>query len=432
MKDGKLSLWPFLLVGFALLAIAGMLVFHIEKLKETVAALDERDLRDKTDLATEVLGASLRCGDWNRVRAFGAERRGDGIRVTVVDGTGAVEYDSDATGLAAHGGREEVREAMADGVGSAVRRSETTGEEMMYCAQKEGGYVIRLGIPCSRVMEPVVRAWVGLVLSGTLGVLGFLLIFLFSERAIRRVRELSLERDNQERVLAEMRKVEELRRDFISDMAHEIKTPLSGILAVADVLQCPDSLPEGERAALLESIAKESSRLHELAQNILQLARLESVPDEMRNGFIVVDVEDLVRGVCARLKSQAKSTGVKLLFGEIQPTTACCDPKLLEEALSNLICNAIIHSQSPDVIVSVERAQGGVRVAVEDHGIGIDPVHHARLFDRFYRVDRARSRDRGGTGLGLAIVRQVARLHCGDVTVESVLGKGTRFTLTIR
>ena len=104
----------------------------------------------------------------------------------------------------------------------------------------------------------------------------------------------------------------------------------------------------------------------------------------------------------------------------------------MEEALSNLICNVIIHSQSPDVIVSVERAQGGVRVAVEDHGIGIDTVHHTRLFDRFYRVDRARSRDRGGTGLGLAIVRQVARLHCGDVTVESVPGKGTRFALTIR
>jgi len=227
------------------------------------------------------------------------------------------------------------------------------------------------------------------------------------------------------------RKLERTRRDFVANVSHELRTPTSNLRAVVDALLSGASEEPEARARFLGDLDKESSRLARIIEDLLVLSRMES--DEISMEEEVFDIGQLLDDVSQEKQEIAIKHDVGLSF--IRPEREILirgDMKLLRTACSNLIDNAIKYNRpGGKVEVNLVENPGEVGIKVVDTGIGIPERHQARIFERFYRVDKARSRDTGGTGLGLSIVKHVAELHGGYVDVESKEGEGSTFSLVI-
>ena len=262
------------------------------------------------------------------------------------------------------------------------------------------------------------------MLAGLVGAASFLFIFIFTHQLRARIRE-------RERQLAELQRAERFRSEFIANLTHEIKTPLTGILGAVDLLDGGDDLPPDSRKTLYGLLRGESVRLNVLAQDILELAHLEEQQRDENHDFAPADLADIVRSVQMRLQPKADAANVRLVAGDLPSVTVPCDARLVEHAVANLVENALRYSGSPDIALSLAVRDGKAVLAVEDHGVGIPPEHRGRIFERFYRVDKDRSREQGGTGLGLAIVKHIAQLHHGAATLEPVAGGGCRFELSL-
>ena len=404
MKTSLSDFLPPLLVAAGLAGAAAVFISETHSFRAAVAGWAARDLKARTELAAANLREPLATGDFRRIHEFGAACAADGVRLTVFSGPGGVVFDS--------AGRP------------------AAGPESIYAEQPCGEFRVRLGLPVDRVLAPYRRARFGFVLAALVGGAGVMLIVLFTLRQRARLRELARERDAQRRLVEEMQKVEMFRRDFIADVSHEIKTPLTGIIGAVDLLTS-EAVPDGMRDRLLGMVKTESGRLNALAQGILSLARLERGDADTAVAREAVDLSELVRETADRLEPQAAEKGMSIVVDLPGPCIVGGDAQLLSSAVSNLVVNAIRHSGSKDLRLSVVADGKAARLVVEDHGVGIPPAHRERVFDRFHRIDAARSAETGGAGLGLAIVRRIARLHGGEVTLEAVEPSGCRFVLTL-
>ena len=227
--------------------------------------------------------------------------------------------------------------------------------------------------------------------------------------------------------IAEERRIDAIRRDFVANVSHELKTPVGAMSLLADTIATePDA---GDRARLSEMLMQEAKRVEDIIDDLLELTRLEETESESDP----VDVDDVISRSIDKVNVFASTQRVELAaVGIPSGLTVTGDRRALVRALANLIDNAVRYSE-PDsqVTVIVEDLADSVALSVRDEGVGIPRTELERVFERFYRVDRARSRETGGTGLGLAIVRHVAGNHGGRVTVESKPGEGSTFTMTI-
>ena len=222
-------------------------------------------------------------------------------------------------------------------------------------------------------------------------------------------------------------RLEIIRQEFLSNVSHELRTPLTAIIAFVETLETGALEDPESSQRFLSIIRKNASRMHALIDDILELTAIEGGNVTLRPA--TVDLYELVGDVCSSLAAKASAQNVTL-ENRVEPDVVVhADPRRLEQMLTNLIDNGIKFSrENGTVSISHERGTRD-RIFVQDNGDGIPAQHLERLFERFYRVDRARSRDMGGTGLGLAIVKHLALLHGGEVTVTSELGKGTTFTI---
>ncbi|HKR21532.1 MAG TPA: ATP-binding protein [Pyrinomonadaceae bacterium] len=229
--------------------------------------------------------------------------------------------------------------------------------------------------------------------------------------------------------ITRLERLELVRQEFLSNVSHELRTPLTAILAFVETLETSAMDDPESSKRFLSIIRKNASRMHELIDDILELTAIEGGNVRLRAGS--VDLHGLVGDVCASLDAKATANGVSLV-NDVEPNvTVYADKRRLEQMLTNLIDNGVKFSRDGGTVrISHERGERD-QIRVEDNGDGIPAQHLERLFERFYRVDRARSRDMGGTGLGLAIVKHLALLHGGEVTVDSELGKGTIFTIRL-
>ena len=237
----------------------------------------------------------------------------------------------------------------------------------------------------------------------------------------------------------ELRRLESLRRDFVANVSHELKTPLSSIKAYAETLRNGALSDPQASVTFVERIQEQADRLHHLILDMLSLARIESDQEVFEIGS--VSVEEVVEACLAAYRPAADGKKIQLVA---EPQTADChvqaDPEGLREILDNLVDNAIKYTpESGRVIVrwrAMEEAgvEGGkvATIEVEDTGIGISPDALPRVFEQFYRVDKARSRELGGTGLGLAIVKHLAQSFGGGVFARSQSGRGSTFTVTLK
>lgn len=363
------------------------------------------------------------------------ETLAEDVRVSLIDMSGKVVYDTIGSDLPSHAGRAEFESVKADGKArTIVRESETLHMATLYHARRVGNYIVRISVPYKAVTEAREFALHGLIAAGGSGACIVLVLILLARQNEARIARLAAERDTNERVLAEMRKLESFRRDFISNVTHEIKTPITGILGAVDILSDASSsnLNDAERGEVLSVLKNQSIRLNALAEDILSLAKLEQAESKPPTELTVCNVADIVRTAVNLAKPIAEKADVKLEVSAPADAERPCDARLIEEAVSNLINNALRYSGSPIVKVEVEQhSDWKVEIRVIDHGIGIPKEAQARIFERFYRVDKGRSRELGGTGLGLAIVKHIALLHGGSITLDSEPGSGSTFTLII-
>lgn len=229
--------------------------------------------------------------------------------------------------------------------------------------------------------------------------------------------------------LTESRRIDEVRRDFVANISHELKTPIGaiGLLSETLVLAADDPAHVKKFAAQLIT---ESERLGALTKDIIELSRLQSV-DALENSE-ETGVDKIVQAAIDANEVVARARSIEIIRAKKSKLRVMGDPGLLQVAVSNLIANAVKYS--PDgtrVGVGVRSAKGFVEIAITDQGVGIPEADLDRVFERFYRVDPARSRATGGTGLGLAIVKHVVGNHGGDVRVWSQPGKGSTFTIRL-
>ena len=368
-------------------------------------------------------------------------------RVTQIDVDGSVLYDSrrpDGTESTTenHAGRKEVKDALAKGSGEDVRRSATVGKDMYYYALLlEDGSVLRV----SKVADSLVSTAMALFpVMGTLAVLMVLFALLLARwqtaRLIKPINALDLEQPLENEVYEELNPllvaidkqnkekeaVSNMRKEFSANVSHELKTPLTSISGYAEIMKNgmvrPDDMP-----LFSERIYKEARRLITLVEDIIKLSKLDEESVELEKED--VNLYDLTREIISRLSPQAAQKDVRMeLSGE--PVYYNGIRQILDEMIYNVCENAVkYNNEGGRVTVWVGNTLDGPKVSVSDNGIGIPKEHQERIFERFYRVDKSHSKERGGTGLGLSIVKHGALLHGAKVNVESEPGKGTKIEM---
>lgn len=466
-----------LLLAVASLAAAG--VFTSLSVGHYLRTRTVDELRTEAEQAEVQLRSVLPPGEgaYDGLRAYA--RAGE-HRLTLVARDGRVLFDSDVRegdlgGLENHAGRPEVAEALRGRIGTGSRRSATVDQEMLYLARPvlppldtlrpfRGTAAIRVSIPLTKVNAALTEIRTNILLVALLVFGGVVAVVGFISRRVsgplaeiaevashirageldRRIAVRSADEvgrlgetlngmiDTLNQDIARLRKLERVRTEFLGNVSHELRTPIFAIQGMLETLlggavDDPDVNRDFLRRAL-----NNTRNLNALLNDLIEISRIES--GDMKMSFRFFDAAEFVRAVAAEMQPIAERRGVTMAVhaaAGLRP--AYGDRDRLKQVLVNLIDNAVKYNREGGGVRVRAAAEGdAVRITVEDDGVGIRPEHLERIFERFYRVDKERSRDAGGTGLGLAIVKHIVEAHGGAVRVESVPGKGTSFGFALK
>ncbi|AIE87556.1 Phosphate regulon sensor protein PhoR (SphS) [Fimbriimonas ginsengisoli Gsoil 348] len=227
--------------------------------------------------------------------------------------------------------------------------------------------------------------------------------------------------------VTDLRRLETIRKDFVANVSHELRTPMTMIRAMAETLQ-DEAKPEDELAnRYLPRIIGEIDRLSMISHDLLQLSKAESNPVEKQT----CDLAAVVREAVDHLHERAVEKGLALSYEGLPLLVVQADPTQMSQIAINLVENAINYTTAGSVVASVREEPEFAVFEVKDTGLGIAIEHHRRVFERFYRIDKGRSRTTGGTGLGLSIVKHIAEAHGGSVSLDSTLNEGSTFAVRI-
>lgn len=403
-------------VGIALSSIFGVWTVRNRELSAARQSLVELlDLMDAQNYETDPQG-------W----AAQLEAAAPDKRLTILSPDGTVLSDTYGQVTENHANRPEFQAALSTGWGESIRKSDTTGDTLLYEAKRfTDGNVGRISMPISSVNV--------LVLQGLFGFLGaavvsLLLTLLLARRlALKTARPLE---EQAEKLELEGEKLKNVRSEFAANVSHELKTPLTSIKGFIDMLSSGMVKDPEDQKRFITMIGVEADRLIELINDVLKISELESVVMPQPGDHAAV--REVAEETRQSLLPTAQKAGVSIaLLGD--DAVVAIAPGRLREMLTNLMENSIKYNV-PGGSLEVRVKQEGARVsiAVVDTGIGIPQECRDRVFERFYRVDRGRTRKTGGTGLGLAIVKHIVLLYGGTIRLESELGKGTTITVVLK
>ena len=392
----------------------------------------------------------------------------EGIRITWVDRDGTVLYESTANAddMDNHGGRDEIAQAFAEGEAKVIRYSDTLSEHTMYYAKLlDDGTVMRLSYGYNMISELIVTMLKPVILMMiAMSIIMYLVAKYTAKAIVAPINNIDLEEGKMEsgtgyteikpllsrirrqnilidtnirKLKREHEEREEFRRQFTANVSHELKTPLTSISGISEMMMNgiikTDDIPE-----FANNINKEAGRLINLVNDIILISELEGNESYMQKEK--VDIVELAASVIGRLDIPASKRHVKMELevtdkkGE-KVSTDVVKPEItvfgvynmIEQLIFNLSDNAIKYNKENGLVkIIVNDGEESVRIIVEDTGIGISNTDKAKVFQRFYRVDKGRSKEVGGTGLGLSIVKHVALYHGGTVRAEDRVGGGTR------
>ncbi len=387
-------------------------------------------------------------------------------RFTIIELDGTVIADSDITDsktMANHSNREEVKEALKSGIGYSTRNSDTLHENLLYVAaiSENGKYILRMAVPFSGLEQ-----YIGILIPAILISIGIALLLTtllasrFSASVTRPLNEiaeelLKLKEKNPEfhfkrynynemnviadtvlemgkAVKASMDRIEferMVRQEFFSNVSHELKTPLTSVRGYLELLENGMVTDIKMEKDFLSRIKKETVNMTSLIEDILMISRLETKEAEVT--LSEVRLAPLVREVCTSLEPLAKEYQVSIDMN-CRPISLYANTQQLRELFNNLITNAIKYNKPQGKVkVTVTTDADDIIIMVEDTGVGIPEDAKQRVFERFYRVDKGRSKKVGGTGLGLSIVKHIVNYYNGSIELESKLSEGTKFTVRL-
>lgn len=367
------------------------------------------------------------------------------LRITLIDSKGEILYESDPTvQLENHTDRPEVIAALENGSGHSLRMSASVGYDTYYYAFRlDNGTILRAAMRTSGMYMFYNRS---IMLTTGLGCLILLLSLVLSRVLTAKLvapienMDMHVDENDIEAPYPELkpfvdkfkhdrdikRNMEQLRQEFTANVSHELKTPLTSISGYAEMIEM--GLAKAEDVPNFASkIRIEALRLLSLIGDIIQLSELDSLSG--RDDFEEVNLLETAKAAESYLSMSAEKYGVYLnVCGE--PLIVNGSRSRLEELIYNLCDNAIRYNRIDGAVcISVKRINEAPAVVVSDTGIGIPSDKKERIFERFYRIDKGRSKKTGGTGLGLAIVKHIAMLHNAEISVESELGVGTKITV---
>jgi len=391
------------------------------------------------------------------------------LRITVVEKGGRILGDSEQQPslMGNHGDRLEIAKAIENGFGQSTRFSDTLGINMKYVAVRVDQDdsilgVVRFALPLSRV-QPEIRIIYRVVLFGTIAaVIIALVVAYFVSRSItlpirqmketarqiakgdfsKRVRikskgelgelaeSLNTMADELQQKMENLKRLDRVRTDFVANVSHELKTPLTLIKGYVETLQSEAIDDRKKSGKFISIIKKHSDRLGYMIDDLLSLSELELSRDCVnRTEFDLKEVVDEISLGFGRALTEKKQTLTVNTQGDDFSIQA--DRNKIEQVFANLIDNAVKYTKESGLIEILLCDQGRtIDVTVQDNGIGIPKEHRDRVFERFYRVDKARSKELGGTGLGLSIVKHIVLAHKGEIVIESEPNRGTKVSVT--
>ena len=352
-------------------------------------------------------------------------------RITVIraDGTVAADTEADVTSLGNHSGRSEVEAAFAGGIGYSKRYSDTLKQTMLYVAlrSEHSDLVLRMAVPYSGMRE-----YLPMLFPAALGSFLFALACSawaakrFASSVTRPLREMSR---NVKAYLSQIERERRIRQEFFSNASHELKTPITSIQGYAELLESGMIGDPAMQRDFAGRIKREAVRMTGLINDILMISRLETKEAEVVISDVRVSV--LLDEILESLKPQA-AAGQVFIHVDCQPLVIKANAQHMRELFTNLIGNAVKYNRpGGQVWVNVREADGRMVIRVRDNGVGIPEDSLDRIFERFYRVDKGRSRKQGGTGLGLSIVKHIVSYYHGAIRVESKLDEGSEFTVEL-
>lgn len=347
---------------------------------------------------------------------------GSDLRITLIaqDGTVMADSEVDPATLENHLGREEVDDALHGKNGKAQRLSSTDDTNRLYVAVPATYQGERTALRVSEPSTVITTAAdatrnTTLIICG-LGIIAFIAIALFTYRESK----------------APLKKFDQVRSDFVANASHELKTPVAGIRLLSEAIR--DASDVGDEKSLhmfIDRLDNEAERLQRLVIDLLDLSRLEEQQNTDRTPR--TDLHSTLTTSYLAHKGEAEDKGIDLVLDDRSTPSDNCytgiEPSDASLIFDNLIENAIMYTDEGSILVSLESRAHETVVTVKDTGIGIPQADQSRIFERFYRVNKARSREVGGTGLGLSLVRHAIERGNGSIEVDSTVGQGTEFTV---
>ena len=399
----------------------------------------------------------------------------EGLRVSVIDLQGRVIYDNSLDSLPAenHLEREEIAGALAKGSGYTIRRhSESTGETYFYSARKGNECIVRTAVPYSVSLRILLQAdygflWFMIGVTSVMSLLGYFAtrrvglhvsrLNRFAEKAERgerifdtdpfphdelgdisnhivrlyaQLQEAIADRDRQHRLaLHEEQEKIRIKKQLTNNINHELKTPVAAMQVCLETLMTHKELAPEKRDEFIARCYANSERLKNLLADVSLITRMDDGGDAIAKNEI--DLQEVIADVCDEYALAARNKNVALVDAVSEPLPVLGNATLLASVFRNLLDNALAYSGCRRIVILLLGSDDNIiSLSVGDDGCGVAEEHLPRLFERFYRVDKGRSRQAGGTGLGLSIVKNAVLWHGGNITVENRSGGGLLFHLT--
>lgn len=466
----RLFLW---LLGYSVLLVGCFIAFQYHREKQVKA----EEMNTRLQLINTYILTELQEGNDIANIRFSHFHPFEDIRVNLIENNGNVVYDSSIEGVpnANHLNREEIQRALKYNSGYTVRRhSETTGGYYFYSATKGAdGYIVRTAVPYSISLSSLLRAdysflWVMDVITLVMCVLGYIAtrrvglhimrLNKFAEnvekgtrisdtepfpndelgaisnhivRLYAKLQQAYADRDSEHRAaLHEQLEKERIKKQLTNNINHELKTPVASIRLCIETMLAHPQLSHEKREQFLTQCLSNAERLQRLLTDVSLITRM----DDGSTSIIKedVDLSAIIEGVVEEHLMLADSRGIAIENDVVLPLHMSGNPSLLEAVFNNLLDNAIAYSGGTVVKIELEHADDKkIVLSVSDNGSGVPDVHLPRIFERFYRIDKGRSRALGGTGLGLSIVKNAVLIHGGSISVENQSTGGLRFKITL-
>jgi len=404
----------------------------------------------------------------------------ENLRITLINDEGSVLYDSEIPidklqTVENHLNRPEVQQSLVRSLGWNVRQSATVGHDFLYVAKRvplpprldsfRSVKFVRLSMPFEDVQDRITRMRINIFVAGFLVLIVVLGVSIVVSRrisnpmvsiaqAVERIRAGNLDEhipvtshdeigqvarainelvDKLKADIVQLRKLEKVRSEFLGNVSHELRTPIFAIQGFIETLLNGAVDDPSVNRSFLEKAQSHSHRLDALLKDLIDISHIES--GEMKMSFRYFRLNEFLENIGKDFHhvAEQKKIRLNLSLATQEGTEVFGDKERLGQVLSNLIDNALKYNRAAgEVTVAASEEEGKIRLSVTDTGVGIAQEHLPRIFERFYRVDKDRSRELGGTGLGLAIVKHIVEAHKSSVTVESSEGVGSVFSFTLR